>query len=478
MKIIHRYLIKKFVGPFVLTFFFALVILLMQYLWLYIDELVGKGLEISIILEWLLYASATMMDKAAPLAILISSLMTFGGLGEKYELVALKSAGISLGRLMLPLVFFCIVIGGVSFWFSDQVTPMAWYKMKSLFLNIKEQKPALSIEEGTFYDGFENVVIRVGKKHRDNETIEDVLIYDHSNHQGNTTMTYAKRGKMTITPDGRYLLFLLQEGFFWDESGTNTNSAGSPTQYPLTRARFDEQYKRFDLSSFAIQDTENTFYKSNTKAMPISELNVQIDTIKKEIGKIAASATQHFFNNIHSYNYVNQMDSISNDTINSSISVVVEQMEESRKDEVSAFAKQVAENSINTISYAYDEVKHKNNSLWSHQIEWHRKFTIPVTCLLFFFIGASLGSIVRKGGIGVPLLITVIFFITYFAVSILGEKIAKGSYFPVHIGMWLSTIILLPICIFLTAKATVDSSVMSAEEYQKWIRKINIFKKK
>ena len=478
MKIIHRYLIKKFVGPFVLTFFFALVILLMQYLWVYVDDLVGKGLGIGIILEWLLYASATMVAMAAPLAVLISSLMTFGGLGEKYELVALKSAGISLGRLMFPLAFFCIVIGAASFWFSDQVTPVAWYKMKSLFLNIKDQKPALSIEEGSFYDGFDNYVIRVGKKHRDNETIEDILIYDHSQRLGNITMTYAKKGKMTITPDGKYLLFILQDGFFWDES-TNTNSnSGKTSQYPLTRARFDEQYKRFDLSSFEIQETENTFYKSNTKAMSIAELNDQIDTTKKEIAAIAATATQHFFNNIYSYNYVQQLDTISNDTTKCSIAAAMEQMEASRKQEVITFAKQVSETGINTVGYAYDEVKYKNNTLWSHQIEWHRKFTVPVTCLLFFFIGASLGSIVRKGGIGVPLLITVAFFTVYFAISIFGEKLAKGSYFPVSIGMWLSTILLLPICIFLTAKATTDSSIMSAEEYQKWFKKINIFKKK
>lgn len=474
MKIINRYLIKKFIGPFVLTFFFALIILLMQFLWLYVDELVGKGLEIHIILELLLYASATMVAMAAPLAVLLSSLMTFGSLGEHYELVALKSAGVPISRLMVPLAIFSILIAVASFWFNNDVTPKAYMKMKSLLFNIKEQKPALSIEEGTFYDGFDNYIIRIGKKHRDNETIEDVLIYDHSRHQGNTTMTYANRGRMKITPDGQYMLFNLYDGFFWDES-QNTNSMGS--RLPLTRAKFDEQYKRFDLSSFTIQNTDNNFYSSSTKAMSLERLNEQIDTIKKTISGISQNAVENFFNNLYYYHH-----SFSGDT--STVShlygpeEIVMHMPLSMQENVYGYANQSSKSMINTVKFSYEEVKYRNDNLWAHQIEWHRKFTLSVACFLFFFIGASLGSIIRKGGIGVPLLITVIFFTLYFALSIFGEKIAKGSYFPVSLGMWLSTIILIPLCIFLTRKATTDSALLSAEEYKKWFERISIFRKK
>ncbi|MDR2868560.1 MAG: LptF/LptG family permease, partial [Bacteroidales bacterium] len=186
MKIIYKYLIKNFLGPFLLTFVFADFILLMQWLWKYVDDLVGKGLEIKYILELLFYASATMVPTAIPLAILLSSLMTFGNLGEKYEIVAIKSAGISIKTMMLPLAILTLMISIGAFSFSNWVVPKAFVKMKTLLVDIQEQKPALNIEEGTFYGGFDNFIIRIGKKGSNNEKIEDVLIYDHSKQQGNT----------------------------------------------------------------------------------------------------------------------------------------------------------------------------------------------------------------------------------------------------------------------------------------------------
>ncbi|MDR1757644.1 MAG: LptF/LptG family permease [Bacteroidales bacterium] len=478
MKIVYRYFIKKFMGPFVITFFFALVILLMQFLWLYVDDLVGKGLEIKLILELLLYASATMVAMAAPLAVLLASLMTFGSLGEHYELVALKSAGISIHRLMLPVALLALLIGVSAFFFTDKVSPKAWYKMKSLFYNIKDQKPALAIEEGTFYNEFDNYTIRVGKKHRDNETIEDIIIYDHSKYRGNITMTYATRGRMTVTPDGKYMLFLLQDGFFWDESSNGNNQS-----LPLTRARFKEQYKRFDLSSFNIKKDDNNFYRSNTKAMSIEELNGRMDSIKKDINGISDRAIEQFFATLYFFNNAIMKDTVSENNIAqinpcAGLKAVLQTRTEEERATIFRVAEQSARNMLNTIKYAYEEATYKNEDLWSHQIEWHRKFTSATACLLFFFIGASLGSIIRKGGIGIPLLITVIFFVTYFAISVLGEKVAKSSSFPVSAGMWLSSFILLPISIFLVYKASTDSVLFSLDLYRSWIekiKKINIF---
>lgn len=469
MKIINRYLIKKFIGPFVITFLFALVILLMQFLWVYVDELVGKGLEIRFILKLLLYASATMVSMAAPLAVLLSSLMTFGTMGEHYELVALKASGVSISKLMIPLAFFCILIGGFSFWFTNNVSPVAWMKMKSMQYNIRHQKPALSIDEGIFYDGFDNFMIRIGKKHKDNETIEDVLIYDHSNHQGNTTMTYANKGTMSITPDGKYLLFYLYDGYFWDESkdGTNDNS-----DYPLNRTHFKEQYKRFDLSSFELSENDNTFYQSSTKAMPIKQLNGRMDTIKQGIAGIADEAVRVFYNGMHNFQTIRGKEMAVEDSVSYCIDSILMEYDKGKLQSIFGFANQASYGAAGNVKYTYEEVKHKNESLWSHQIEWHRKFTSSVACFLFFFIGASLGSIIRKGGIGVPLLITVVFFTIYFALSIFGEKLAKGSVVPVSFGMWLSTLLLIPLCIFLTRKATTDSVIFSIEEYTKWFNKL------
>lgn len=471
VKIVNKYLIRKFIGPFVLTFLFALVILLMQFLWLYVDELVGKGLEIYLILKLLFYASATFVVTAVPLAVLLSSLMTFGSLGEHYEIVALKAAGIPISRLMLPLAILAVLIGGFTFLFNDMMSPRAYVKMRTLLSSIKEQKPTLSIEEGVFYDGFDNYVIRVGKKHRDNETIEDILIYDHSKRQGNTTMTYARQGSMKITPDGNYLLFNLYDGFFWDESQSQ-NSQGS--QMPLTRGKFKEQYKRFDLSSFQMQEGDSEFFSSSTKALSLNKLSSEIDTIKSNISKISENAVNSFFNNLRFFSYYDDtLVKISN------MSNYFLTQPGNRQEQIFNQAKQMSENMMNSVKYTYEEIGYRNRTLWSYEIEWHRKFTLSAACLLFFFIGAPLGSIIRKGGIGIPLLITILFFTLYFAISIFGEKLAKGSVFAVGLGMWLSSLILIPICFFLTKKATVDSSVFSLEEYGKKFKKIKkIFAKK
>lgn len=465
MKIIDRYLIKNFLGPFVLTFFFALFIILMQFLWKYVDDLVGKGLEWYIILKLLFYASATFVAMALPLAVLLSSLMTFGNMGERYEIVALKSAGISIGYLLKPLTGMVIVIACFSFWFSNNVMPVANWKMKTLLYDIKEQKPALSIDEGTFYKGFDNYVIRIGKKHANNEDIEDILIYDHSRHQGNCTMTYAKRGVMKMTEDKKYFLFVLYDGYYWDES-RNQNSRSN--LYPLSRATFSEQYKRFDLSSFEIQQSDEEFFKSSYQSMTLSELKHHADTLKHEIDSLKEQATTTLLTNLYFFNCHIRNDSLFDQRKEEPSPYVVSELPISMQHDIYNYAHQAAMGFINAVGFGHDELSYEKKTLYAHQIEMHRKFTMAVACLLFFFIGAPLGSIIRKGGIGVPLVVTVLFFAFYFVVSIIGEKVAKGSVVPVAIGMWFSTFVLIPVCVFLTYKATVDSAVLSAESYTKW----------
>lgn len=481
MKIIYRYIIKSFIGPFVLTFFFALFILLMQYLWKYVDDLVGKGLEISIILELLFYASATFVATAAPLAILLSSLMTFGKLGETYEIVAIKSAGIPISKLFIPLLVLAIIIGLATFMFANYVSPKAFLKSRTLLIDIKDQKPALTIEEGVFYDGLDNYVIRIGKKGRDNATIEEVIIYDHSKGQGNTTVTYAKKGTMKMTDDKQYMLFTLYDGFYWDESRNSTNSGSTKSKFPLVRAVFKEQYKRFDISSFQFQKTDQSFYQNNNQALPLSELNVKIDTLKKQINAMELAPSNNFLGALYFYYNIINNDSTFKVIKNPTLTYVFDSLSHDKKIEVVNFAHMGAQGFVNTVKFAYDDVAWKNHNLWSYQIEVHRKFTLAVACLLFFFIGAPLGSIIRKGGIAIPLVVTVLFFIFYFIISIIGEKVSKGELIPVYFGMWFSTAVLVPICVFLSYKATIDSSVLSIEENLKWFKifqKFRFFNKK
>lgn len=474
MKIIHRYLCKNFLGTFVLTFFVALFVLLMQFLWKWVDELVGKGLEITVLLKLLFYASITLTSMAFPLAVLLASLMTFGNMGERYEIVALKSSGISVRQMMVPLAVLSFVIAGIAFEFSNQVIPKAAVKLRMLLYDIQEQKPALNIEEGVFYYGFDDYAIRVGKKMRDGETIKDVLIYDHSGHQGNTCVTYASKGTMRVTPDKHYLVFSLYDGFYWDErSYTKSSGTGS---YPLTRASFDKQYKRFDMSNFSADKIDASIYEGHSTAMSIPQLNEKIDTLKHQIANLAHGASDVFFQNLFYYNSFVKNDTVGFDSNATAKKCDFEGLELYKVNQIHEYAENASRSFIYSVKFSYQDIDFRTHYLWGFQIEFFRKFTLAFACVLFFFIGAPLGSIIRKGGIAIPLVITVVFFTLYFAVSIMGEKIAKSSVWPVWFGMGLSSFILLPICVFLTYHATKDSVLLSADTYSKLISQLKNFK--
>ena len=436
------------------------------------DDLVGKGLEWYLILKLLFYASATFFSLALPLAVLLSSLMTFGNLGEKYEIVAMKSAGISVTSLMRPLAFLSLLIGLFSFWFSNNVLPVANVKMKTLLYEIREQKPALSITEGTFYDGFGDYTIRVGKKHLDNENIEDIIIYDHSRRLGNEKMTYAKRGTMTMTPDKHYFLFTLYDGFYWDES---RNQDSRRAEYPLFFMRFSKQYMKMDLSSFEMQKADESFFKSSNQSMTIKELAAEIDTIQQERSKRLQRIGLRYMEQTYYFNTQIIRDSAYRSLTPTTPQITFDSLPLALQKQILNYACQRSSEIVNTCSSAFDIVDIDDLLLFSYQVEWHRKFTLALACFLFFFIGAPLGTIIRKGGIGVPLVITVVFFAFYFVISIIGEKMSKSGEIAPWIGMWLSTIIIFPICVFLTYKATMDSAVLSPDTYLNMVKKVKGF---
>jgi lipopolysaccharide export system permease protein len=439
----------------------------MQYLWRYVDDLIGKGLEMSVVLELLFYASSGMVIMAAPLAVLLSSLMTFGSLGEQYEIIAMKSAGISIKKLILSLALFSLLISFGTFWFSDRIAPKAFFKMRSLLRNIRDQKPALSIEEGVFYNGFDNFSIRVGKKGRNNMDIYDVLLFDHTKYQGSTTFTYAKRGKMQLTDDQMYMLFFLYDGFLWDES---SNSKTSSTN-PLLRSTFSEQYKRFDISSFKFEKSDDNFYTRNHQALSNAKLKKEIDSLILSVENNNNDIMSSFLSSCYYLkNFVYSDEVASQEAVSSNMSY----SKLSTNEKTETFHKMAAlKNDFKTgLSMNRDYKKYLYFNISSNQVEWLRKYVFSVACILFFFIGAPLGSIIRKGGIGVPLIITVTFFTSYFMLSIFGEKIAKGGAVPVWFGMWLPTFILIPVCVFLTYQASVDSALLSLEELQKRLQQI------
>lgn len=480
MKIINRYLIKNFFGPFILAFSVALFVLLMQFLWRWVDELVGKGLEISLLLKMMFYASLTLTSMAFPLAVLLASLITFGNMGERYEIVALKSAGVSIRQMMTPLAIVSFLIAAIAFVFSNDVIPRATVKLKMLLYEIQEQKPTFNIDEGVFYTGLDNYAIRIGKKMHDNERIEDVLIYDHSRHYGNTTVTYAKRGTMQMTPDGHYLLFTLYDGSYWDENSEQGGPGRGNNRYPLSRSTFTKEYKRFDMEEFDIAKADAAMYESHPKTMSSKDLNRKIDTMKRQIKSLAHEASNVFLGNLYYFDNMVRNDSTF-DTLATTRRCDMSAETPQQRIRIFQYADNAARSFIYSVRFAYQDIFYKIKYMWSFQIELFRKFTLSFACVLFFFIGAPLGSIIRKGGIGVPLVITVVFFTLYFALSITGEKIAKNSMLPVWFGMGLSSFVLIPIDILLTYQATTDANALSPDTYIKWfqkIKQIKLFSKK
>lgn len=443
----------------------------MQFVWKWVDELVGKGLEVSVMLKLLFYAAVSLCSMAFPLAVMLASLMTFGNLGERYEIVALKSAGISTRRMMTPLAILTLFISIISFVVSDQVIPRATMKLRMILYDIQEQKPALNIEEGVFYDGFDNYSIFVGKKMPDGETVKDILIYDHSRRQGNTSVTYAESGTMRVTDDKKYLLFTLKNGSFWDEQTMVNNRTGKRAAYPLMRASFDKQYKRFDMSDFSMGKVDAEIFEGHSSSMTNSQLSKMIDSMKVQIKEIESNTANTFFNNLYYYNSFVRKD----ERFKSQKEVMAMDLSEFPGffvERVLANAENSSRSFLYSMQFNYSDASYRTSYMWSFQIELQRKYRLAVACLLFFFIGAPLGSIIRKGGIAIPLVFTVLFFVIYFALSVIGEKIAKGSTVPVWVGTWLSSFILLPLCVFLTYHASMDTAVLSPDTYFKWLDKI------
>ncbi len=298
MKKIYALVLKSYTGPLLATFFISLFILLMQFLWQYIDDLVGKGLEWYIIAELLFYASFTFVPLALPLAILLSSLMTFGNLGEHYELVAMKSSGISLRTIMKPMIIMSILISGFAFYFSNNVLPVANLKFKSLLYDVRKKKLAVNIKEGIFYNDMEDYIIRVGKKGKDGKSIYKVMIYNHTGRWGNTDVTVADSGFMESTPDGRYLIFTLYDGYNYQDK---LDQKDSKKTTPFQRTFFKTQQRKFDLSAFELNRTNEDLFKNNYQMLNIRQLDYFIDSLGTSIRKRRSNLAQNFPRNYKAY---------------------------------------------------------------------------------------------------------------------------------------------------------------------------------
>ena len=441
MKRLHLFLIKSFLGPFIATFFIAIFLLLMQFLWKYIDDLVGKGLGFTQIAELLFYASARFVPIALPISMLLSSVMVFGKLGENYELIALKSSGISLIRILFPLTIFVIIIAHGSFLFSNYVMPIANLKNGSMIYDIQKKKPALNIKEGIFYNDIEGFSIKVAEKSSDGKTLKGIIIYDHTAKNGNDKVIISESGIMQLTKDEKYLELILYNGHSYIDIVENKRKRENP--YRTTH--FKEDLIRFDLSSFSTINNSEALYKGHYAMLSNQQLSTAIDSliIRYEERKIT------FTENI-TEKYIVNLKADSLIEIKPFRSIKIKQQYDVAINKLQTL-KSITKSNKNDLEY-------RKIIITKHNIEWHRKISLAVACLLLFLLGAPLGAIIRKGGFGLPVLISVFFFLIYHVLSMIGEKSAKDLSMQAYEGIWLANIIFAPIALFLiyTAKNNVQ----------------------
>jgi lipopolysaccharide export system permease protein len=440
----------------------------MMFIFKYIDDFVGKGIGASILSQLFFYFSLTTIPMALPLAILLSSLMTFGNLGEHFELTAMKSAGLSLQKVMTPLIITTVLLSVSAFYFSNNILPLTNLKAGSLLYDVRESKPALMFKEGVFNNSIQGFSIRIDKKEKDGKTLRDILIYDHRAMKGNDVVLYAKSGKMEETADKMFLVLTLKDGVSYKDISDSPKDAET---HPLVRDRFEERVIRFDLSAFKMNRTNEDLFKSNYQMMTLAQLNTVADSLRAKNEQRRSEFHKHLTNSYYSKSslFLSKLDS---NKVKATIPDYFAKLPKAQQLSIIEAATNMARNAKTTAEGMSDDIISEEYSIFRCDIEWHRKFTLSVACIVLFFIGAPLGAIIRKGGLGMPVVVSVIFFIIFHILSITGEKLAKEGEMPPYMGMWMATAILLPIGIFLTAKATSDSNLFDMNAYIDPVKKL------
>ena len=479
MKKLYRYIVRSFLGMFLFTFFIVLFVLLMQWLWLYVDDLVGKGLEMNVLAELFAYMSVTFIPMALPLALLLASLMCFGNFGEHYELVAMKASGISMWKVMRPLVIFSLILSGFAFFASNNLIPVANLKGQTLLMDVRRQKLAFNIKEGVFYKDIENYVIFVEKKGEDGSSIYGVKIYDHTDREGDVKIITADSGMMALSPGQRNIIFTLYNGYNYTDiiTGDNYKQVRS-----FERMSFKQEQLKFSLKDFDLTRSSEDMLKSSQQMMNVRQLNTALDSLNRRHNTKQEAFTQGFTRRWSNYNSIRQPQPTTADRALERDSVIdtimtlqwplLDNFSPAERSSIVEMAMASARNAKENAAFNKIDLKSSSENIKKHKKEWHKKFTLSIACIIFFFIGAPLGSIIRKGGLGLPVVISVLFFVVYYVISTIGERMAVFGQLDMFLGVWLSSIVLMPIGLFLTFKATTDAALFDGDSWKKFFQKV------
>ncbi|MBQ4057011.1 MAG: LptF/LptG family permease, partial [Bacteroidaceae bacterium] len=472
IKKLDIFILKSFLMLFAGTFFICLFIFMMQFLWRYVDELVGKGLEVGILAQFFFYSALTLIPLSLPLAILLAALMTFGNFGERYELLSMKAAGIPLLRIMRPLIILCVFISGMSFYFQNVVAPKAQMKLWTLLVSMKQTSPELDIPEGVFYSEISGYNIYVKKKDRDTGVMQDLLIYNFSDGFENARVIWASEGKMEMTSDKKHLYLHLYNGEQFENLKSQTISSKN---VPYRRETFREKHIIIEFDGgFSMVDGGFLSERSDSKNM--AEISHSIDSLSFRADSIGRSMFNEIKLSIYSPQSLSKTDSIkvvkkelpsiiNGDSVFNTYTLA--EKEEALANAYNQTNKLASDWGVKSI-----QVTDTDKNILRHKTDWHKKITLSLSCLMFFFIGAPLGAIIRKGGIGLPVVISVVIFVLYYIIDSGSTRVARSGEMNIVLGVWMSTLVLMPIGIFFTYKSNKDSVVFNAELYLgvfKWL---------
>ena len=468
MKRLDLFIVKSFIGPFVAILLVVTFILMMQFLWLYIDELVGKGLGFSVILEFLGWGAITTMPLSLPLACLLASMMTMGTLGENNELLAIKAAGISLTRVLLPLIITSLFISVGTYFVANNLVPISYNEIYTLRDDIGRTKSEIKIPSGAFYSGIDGYILRVDRRNELTGMMYDVMVYDHSDHKGNVALTVADSAKMGLSPDKTYLSFEMFHGMNYEETNTRRYR---DTTLELQRVRFDSQQLFIPLQHYAFEKSEGNRFSDEVNSMSISQLVVQKDSLGASQARTYAAQLSALHSD-GSLIYRYQLDTARHITKLYPQEGLLEFKDYEAEISACTHASRRAGDFLSTLTSFSRDAFRDTYILRRTDVGILKKWAVALACFIFFFIGAPIGAFIRKGGLGASAIISVLFFVAYWVIDISGTKLAKDGAVPVAEGVFISSLVLAPIGAYLTWKAINDSPVFNTEAIKRFTRNL------
>ena len=456
-------ILRSYIGPFVVTFFISMFLFLMQFLWKWIEELVGKGIGLGMLSKLLLFSLPDLVPMALPLTIMVAGLMTFGNLSESFELVAMKANGISLGRALRPIFILMCLLAVANFFFLNYVIPKAKLEQYGMLLDFRQKKPAFSIDEGVFYQGIDGFSIRIGKKESDNQTIKDILIYEFkSDDSKRLNVVKAEKGTMILTDNDRLLNLTLYNGIRYEEM---TNSPEYRKTAPFNKMFFKVQRMQIDLSSLDFQLSDRDAISSDYRLQSVQQLMKYIDTYDIKVAKIKEENNKY----VSRYLHVPGLMKIDSSLLSfRRLANKFQLLEEdsillnypaSQRGAIASTAINHARSIKGMVDGMMSTLQYEETDINLYKVELHKKFAFSVLLILLFLISAPLGAIIKKGGIGMPLVISVVFFVIFYAINLTGEKMAQGGVVPVVVGSWMSSMFLLPVGLIITYRANRDKGI-------------------